>query len=239
MRKFNPSYKIMRFLRFFFGAGMKDFYVNFYFNRNKKNYLKSGKHIMLQGEMYTAPPIMELDSFTRIQPHVRVTAHDGQKIIIKKFSSISAGCTLVPGEHIPTVGVPQYLSYLAINDINNTITINEDVWIGTNATLLYKANIGRGAVIGANSLVTNPIPPYAVAVGSPAKIIAVRFTLEEIIEHERILYPENERLNIDYLKHLFENEYIGLKSIGTSFIDDEMKIVLNKEKEKLGIKIYK
>ena len=110
----------MTLLRRLFGLGMKDFYVNYYFNRTHRNYLKIGKHVMLQGEMYTAPAIMELDSFTRIQPHVRVTASGKQKVIIKKYTAISAGCTIVPGEHIPTVGVPQYLSYLAINDVNNT-----------------------------------------------------------------------------------------------------------------------
>lgn len=239
MRKINPSYKIMRFLKFFFGVGMKIFYENFYYNRNKRNYLKIGKHVMLQGEMYTAPPLMELDSYTRIQPHVRVIAHENQKVVLKKYSVIGAGCTIIPGNHTPTVGLPQYLSYLAINDINNTIIINEDVWIGANATLLYKSNIGRGAVVGANSLVTKPVPPYAVVTGSPAKIIAVRFTYEQVIEHERILYPEHERLNLDYLKQLFNNEYAGLKPIGTSSMDDDMKKILDNEKEQIGIRNYK
>lgn len=238
MRKINPSYKIMALLKKFFGDGMKNFYETFYFNRNPRNYLKAGEHVMLQGELFTSPPLVELESFTRIQPHVRVTAHGGQGVIIKKFSAIGAGCTIIPGAHIPTVGVPQYLSYLAINDENKTVVINEDVWVGTNATLLNKANIGRGAVVGAGSLVTKPVPPYAVVAGSPAKIIAVRFSLEQILEHERILYTEKERLDVTYLEHLFENEYAGLKSIGTSFMNDNERILLNKEKEKLGIENY-
>jgi len=228
----------MTLLRRLFGLGMKDFYVNYYFNRTHRNYLKIGKHVMLQGEMYTAPAIMELDSFTRIQPHVRVTASGKQKVIIKKYTAISAGCTIVPGEHIPTVGVPQYLSYLAINDVNNTIVINEDVWIGTNSTLLYKANIGRGAVVGANSLVVKEVPPYAVVAGSPAKIIAVRFSLEQILEHERHLYPKNERLSKEYLQALFEKQYLGLKTIGTSYLADDMKKKLEEEKKMLEIIDY-
>lgn len=228
----------MDLLRIIFGKGMKYFYENFYYNRNSSNYLKSGTHIMLQGDMYTAPTIMELDSYTRIQPHVRVIGHKGQKVILKKYSAISAGCTIVPGEHTPTVGIPQYLSYLGINDVNNTITINEDVWVGTNSTLLYKADIGRGAIIGANSLVTKKIPPYAVVAGAPAKIVAVRFSLEQIIEHEKILYPENERLDIDYLTDLFRNTYAGLKVIGTSRVDNDDMILLNHEKAKLGIKNF-
>lgn len=228
----------MTLLRKLFGLGMKDFYVNYYFNRTHRNYLKIGKHVMLQGEMYTAPTIMELDSFTRIQPHVRVTASGKQKVIIKKYTAISAGCTIVPGEHTPTVGVPQYLSYLAINDVNNTIVINEDVWIGTNSTLLYKANIGRGAVVGANSLVVNEVPPYACVAGSPAKIIAVRFSLEQVLEHEKHLYPKEERLSEDYLRSLFEKRYIGLKTIGTSDLTEKEEEKLEKEKKVLEIIDY-
>ena len=41
---------------------------------------------------------------------------------------------------------------------------------------------GDGAIIGANSLVTRDIPPYAVAVGSPAKVIKYRFDEETIIK---------------------------------------------------------
>ncbi len=228
----------MTLLRKLFGPGMKDFYVNYYFNRTHRNYLKIGKHVMLQGEMYTAPTIMELDSYTRIQPNVRVIASEKQKVIIKKFSSLGAGCTIIPGNHIPTVGIPQYLSYLAINDINNTIVINEDVWVGANSTLLYKANIGRGAVIGANSLVAKEVPPYAVVAGSPAKIIAVRFSLEQILEHEKHLYPKNERLSKEYLQALFEKQYSGLKTIGMSYLAEDMKKQLEEEKKMLEIIDY-
>jgi hypothetical protein len=39
---------------------------------------------------------------------------------------------------------------------------------------------------------------YAVAVEVPAKIIASTFTIEQIIEHEKAIYPENERLSLEY-----------------------------------------
>lgn len=52
--------------------------------------------------------------------------------------------------------------------------IGNDVWIGESVTLLRGVNIGTGAVIGANSFVLHDIPPYAVAVGTPAKVIKYR-----------------------------------------------------------------
>lgn len=53
--------------------------------------------------------------------------------------------------------------------------IGNDVWIGANATVLAGIKIGDGAIIGANSLVTEDVPPYSVVVGTPAKVIKMRF----------------------------------------------------------------
>lgn len=53
------------------------------------------------------------------------------------------------------------------------IVIEDNVWIGEKATILPGVRIGRGAIIGANAVVTKDIPPYALAGGNPAKIIKI------------------------------------------------------------------
>jgi len=53
--------------------------------------------------------------------------------------------------------------------------IGNDVWVGAAAIVLDGITIGDGAVIGAASVVTKNIPPYAIAAGNPAKIIRYRF----------------------------------------------------------------
>jgi len=58
--------------------------------------------------------------------------------------------------------------------------IDRDVWIGVNALILGGAKIGHGACIGAGSVVKKEIPPYAIAVGSPARVIKQRFS-DEIV----------------------------------------------------------
>ncbi|MBO5888424.1 MAG: CatB-related O-acetyltransferase [Bacteroidaceae bacterium] len=55
------------------------------------------------------------------------------------------------------------------------ISIGNDVFIGANVTVLDGVTIGDGAVIGAGAVVSKDIPPYAVAVGCPIKIIKYRF----------------------------------------------------------------
>ena len=51
------------------------------------------------------------------------------------------------------------------------IKIGENVWIGSNATILQGVTIGDGAIIGANAVVTKDIPQNSIVAGIPAKII--------------------------------------------------------------------
>lgn len=51
------------------------------------------------------------------------------------------------------------------------VVIDDNAWIGQNACILANVHVGKGAIIGANSVVTHDVPPYCVAVGSPAKVI--------------------------------------------------------------------
>ncbi len=57
--------------------------------------------------------------------------------------------------------------YPFVNPNHYQIIIGNDVCIGHKVTIMGGVRIGNGAVIGANSVVTKDIPPYAIAVGSP------------------------------------------------------------------------
>ena len=60
------------------------------------------------------------------------------------------------------------------------IIIGHDVWVGQGAMIMGGVKIGNGAVIGARAVVAKDIPPYAIAVGNPARVIKYRFDEETI-----------------------------------------------------------
>ena len=60
------------------------------------------------------------------------------------------------------------------------IVIGHDVWLGRDVTIMGGVKIGNGAVIGAKAVVAKNIPPYAIAVGNPARVIKYRFDAETI-----------------------------------------------------------
>ncbi len=66
--------------------------------------------------------------------------------------------------------------------IAGNIDIEDDVWIGANAVVLGGVRIGRGAVIGAGSVVTKDVPSMAVAAGVPAK--AIRFRGDDPLKND-------------------------------------------------------
>lgn len=82
------------------------------------------------------------------------------------------------------------------------IIIEDDVWIGYGAIILSGVIIGRGAIVAAGSVVTADVPPYGIAVGSPARVKRYRFTPEEIKKHEQALYGHS----VNTLSHV-SNSY--------------------------------
>lgn len=57
---------------------------------------------------------------------------------------------------------------------NRPVVVGDDVWIGTRVIVMPGVQIGAGAVVGAASVVTKDVPPYAVVAGNPARVIKWR-----------------------------------------------------------------
>lgn len=186
-----------------------------------------GSNVVLETPIYlNNPKGVFLDANTKIRRGVSIINSAFEKVVIKKYSVVATDCIISTNTHISTVSIPQFLLGAShVNDKSKDIIIGEDVWVGTGAILLCGAELGRGCVIGAGAIVTKKVPPYAVVAGIPSKIIKSKFTIDEIIEHEKALYKPEERFSREYLETLFETHFNGLKSFGErkEFSDDVLR----------------
>lgn len=108
----------------------------------------------------------------------------GKKVIFGPHPTIITGDHRIDiiGKHIIDVTDAEKLPE---NDL--PVVIEDGVWCGANVTILKGVTIGRGSVIAAGAVVTKSCAPYSIIGGVPARLIKMRFTPEEIIEHEKQL----------------------------------------------------
>lgn len=140
-----------------------------------------------------------------------------ERISIGKFCSISQGVKIMAGGNHRTDCASTFpfdtmltrtanhpTSDRSYDAKNGNVTIGNDVWIGYGAQIYGSCTIGDGAVIAANSTVFTDIPPYAIAVGNPARVTKYRFDEETIAVLLRIKWwdwPEQlvrERIDMFY-----------------------------------------
>lgn len=92
--------------------------------------------------------------------------------------------------------------------VKTPLVIQDRVWIGARAIIMPGVGeVGRGAVISSCSYVRSKIPPYAVVMGNPAKIIGFRLPPEEIVKFEEKNYPEEQRIPVEVLQKNYEKYY--------------------------------
>lgn len=213
---------------------IKSIYNQYFLVKNKSKYAYFDDTAEVRVPCSFNPLLVELYQQTRIASGFRLISEDG-KFIMKKYSAMASDCTAIPANHISTVTVPH--AWLGINHINDSvadIVVEEDCWIGYRNTLLKGAHLGRGCICAACSLINREIPPYAVVAGSPAKIVAVKFSKEQILEHEKKLYKPEERFSEQYIDELFDKFYKDKKIFGTSELSEKDIAKLDKFKEKRG-----
>lgn len=96
--------------------------------------------------------------------------------------------TIITGDHrIDVIGKYIMDSNEKLPENDAPIIIEDDVWCGANVTILKGVTIGRGSVVAAGAVVTKSCPPYSIIGGIPAKVLKMRFTPEQIIEHEKMI----------------------------------------------------
>jgi len=105
---------------------------------------------------------------------------------------ISTNFTVHTKNHnIESSAIPYDKSYVTKN-----VSIGDSVWIGKSCTITPGVKIGEGAIIGANTIVSKDVPPFAVVVGSKQRIVGSRdqgnyLSLKEKRAYFGKLFPDN------------------------------------------------
>ncbi len=120
----------------------------------------------------------------------------GPHAIFRSIQDIIIGNKVMFGPHVTIVGgdhnyreVGQFMFDVKQKRDGDDlpVIIEDDTWIGCNAVILKGVRVGRGAIVGAGTIVSKDVPPYTIVAGNPARIIRYRFDEATIKEHERIL----------------------------------------------------
>lgn len=131
------------------------------------NYVKIGKNCNLSDSCMLKlwGGSIEIGENTFVNSYTVLNGHGGLKIGNNVL--IAMNVSIVPSNHIfSDISIP----INSQNNLNKGIVICDDAWIGANSVILDGITIGRGAVIGAGSVVTRDVEPFTIVMGNPAKL---------------------------------------------------------------------
>lgn len=164
-------------------------------------YLEIGNDCVIQDYAY----------FLLTKPRPKIILGNG--VVIGRASMITGknliqiGDDVIIGSFVQIVDVNHGMKLNGIHMKNQSsdlgsVIIGDDVWIGSGAKILMNVNIGNGAVIGANSVVTRDVPKNAVVAGVPARVIRYRDDQNESMRLKKAIstYDSYEEMPINRTK---------------------------------------
>ncbi len=175
---------------------------------NKNSIIEKGSRLWVTDPTENGINIY-IDEECWIGRDVEIQTYFDSKIVIKKNVSVQDRCKILGSVYIgqdsllaPDVFLssgnhyynyqPELLiktqdklsvgSEQSFKSKNSPIVIEEDCWLGKNSIVMKGVNVGRGAIIGANSFININVPPYEVWAGAPAKFIKKRLDFNPPLE---------------------------------------------------------
>ncbi len=157
-------------------------------NRQVSNSIVIGRNTHIRGELFTFGHggVIHIGEYCYVGENTRVWS--AGEIRIGNRVLIAHNCSLFDSDTHPMSAQARHQHFvniittghpLSINLRESHIFIEDDAWIGAHSIVLKGITIGRGAVVGAGSVVTKDVAPWTVVAGNPARVI------REIPENER------------------------------------------------------
>lgn len=177
-----------------------------YFGIQKHKFGYCSDKVIITPPVYLSNPknIFLYDN-TQLASNAFISATNA-RFIIRENCCIAEGLTVHTGNHAMVIG--KFCSDITEankpSGYDKDVIVDNDVWIGCRVTLLSGVHIGRGAILAAGAVVAKDVPPYAVVGGVPAKVIKFKWSIEQILEHEKNLYTEKDRFSRKELQSLFD-----------------------------------
>ena len=152
---------------------------------------------------------------------------------IGSFCSIASLCCIGGGNHPSSFFSTSPLFYNGKNAFNKhyshynfeeakPVVIGNDVWIGEKVFIKDGLTIGNGAIIGAHSVVTHNVPPYAIVGGVPAKLIRYRFDNDVIEKLEELQWWNFDDEKLKRFAEKLENKELSIDSLNYATSSDKL-----------------
>lgn len=202
---------IIKYISIFIDCCVRAFnkYIKCYYYKSRLGYC--GENVVFRKPSY-------FTNLSLIEMHDNSNIYDGlifisacAKLKMMRGAAAAQGLTVITGNHGRKVGLPfKEESGYVQRSLNHEedVVVEEDVWIGANVTLCSGVNLGRCSNVGTGSVVRHSVPPYSIVIGNPAKVIGFSFTPDEIIEHEKLVYPEDMRLPLNVLEKNYDKYFL-------------------------------
>lgn len=125
-------------------------------------------------------------------------------LVLGNKVSISEGVKILTHNHSTKIEKTD----LTKGCILTPLIVHDRAWIGTRAIIMPGVKeIGRCAIVSADSYVHTKVPPYSIVLGNPAKVVGFRMPLEDILKYEKEHYMEKDRIPVDVLSNNYDKYY--------------------------------
>lgn len=146
--------------------------------------------------------------------HLDGTITIGDNVLIAKHTFIDYSGELVIHDNVSIANGVIIETHTHPLEKSRQVPVPSRLEIGEGVKVLTQSyiadtchSIGRYARVGAGTYVRNNIPPYAIVMGNPAKIIGFLYSPEEMVEFEKDKYPESERTSLDQYTQWYEKYF--------------------------------